>query len=113
MLKTNASVEDICKETADFLSRYIKIDQIIIFGSYAYGSPRLDSDLDIAVISPDIENMSTLNKIDLFSRAAIAVDSRLEIKGFSSRDFTHPDPCSLLELIKTRGKVICTNPTGI
>mgnify|MGYP001602979794 FL=1 len=96
MLKTNASVEDICQETADFLSRYIKIDRIIVFGSYAYGAHRQDSDLDIAVVSPDFKNMPILNKIELFSQAAIAIDSRLEIKGFSSEDFAHPESCSLL-----------------
>lgn len=106
MLKTTSSVEDICKETAGFLSHHIKIEHLIVFGSYAYGNPRPDSDMDIAVISPDIENMPILSKIELFSRAAIAIDSRLELKGFSSKDFAHPEPGSLLELIKSRGKVI-------
>ena len=106
MLKTNASVNQIAKETADFLSGYIKIDRLILFGSYLYGTPREDSDIDIAVISQDFEHMSILEKIGLLSKVAVAVDSRLEVIGFSKNDFLNPQPASLLDLIKQKGKTL-------
>ena len=68
MLKTNVSLNQIVKELADFLSKHIRIDKLILFGSHSYGQPREDSDIDIAVISEDFERMSILEKIDLFAR---------------------------------------------
>lgn len=106
MLKTDAPIEQIAKEAADFLSRYIKVERIILFGSYGYGAPRKDSDFDIAVISEDFERMSVLEKIDLFAKASVMVDSRVELVGFSKREFLNPESPSLLRIIKEKGKVI-------
>lgn len=106
MLKTDASIEQIAKEVIDFLSRYIKVDKVILFGSYGYGTPRKDSDFDIAIISEDFERMGVLEKIDLFAKTAIAVDSRVELAGFSKKEFLNPESFSLLRVIKDKGKVI-------
>ncbi len=106
MLKTDAPIEQIAKEAVDFLSKYIKVEKVILFGSYGYGTPRKDSDFDIAVISEDFEKMSVLEKIDLFARASVMVDSRVELVGFSKREFLNPESPSLLRIIKEKGKVI-------
>ena len=106
MLKTTATVEEIGEEIADFLSSRIKVDRLIVFGSYAYGRPRKDSDLDMAVISEDLSKMDIWERIKLFAQAALAVDSRVELKGFTPREFRSPERGSLLEMIKMRGKII-------
>ena len=106
MLKTQAVPEQIAKEVVNFLSNYIRIDRLILFGSYGYGNPRKDSDLDIAVISEDFERMSILEKMELFSKVAVVVDSRVELKGFSENEFLNPESGSILELIKNKGKLI-------
>lgn len=106
MLKTDASVEQIAKEVVDFLSNFIKVEKAVLFGSYGYGTPRKDSDFDIAIISEDFERMSVLEKIDLFAKASVAVDSRVELTGFSKKEFLNPSDLSLLRVIKDKGKVI-------
>ena len=106
MLKTKATLEQIGEEIVHFLSGHIRVARLIVFGSYAYGRPREDSDFDIAVVSDDLAKMSILERIELFARAALAVDSRVELKGFTEKEFRAPAPGSLLEMIKRRGKVI-------
>lgn len=106
MLKTQATVEQIGREVVNFLSRYIRVDRIILFGSYAYANPRKDSDFDMAVISEDLEKMDILEKMELFSKVALAVDSRVELKGFGKNEFLNAEKGSLLEAIKRQGKVI-------
>ena len=106
MLKTNLSLNQIARELADFLSQHIHVDKLILFGSHGYGQPREDSDIDIAVISEDFERMSVLDKIDLFARTSVAVDSRVELVGFPKKKFMNPDPCTLLGVIKQRGKIL-------
>lgn len=106
MLKADVSVEQIVKEVVDFLSQYIKVDRVILYGSYGYGVPREDSDFDIAVVSENFERMSMLDKIELFSKAAIVIDSRIELKGFSKREFLNTEESSFLKMIKDRGKVV-------
>lgn len=106
MLKTEASIEEIARQTAEFLSREIKLERLILYGSYAYGAPRQDSDFDIAVISEDFQDMPLLEKMKLFSEAALEVDSRLELKGFTLSEFLNPEQGSLLELIKAKGRAL-------
>ena len=43
-------------------------DKIILFGSYAYGTPHEDSDVDILVIMP------TWNQLSMAARISIAID---------------------------------------
>lgn len=106
MLKTKATIEEIGREVANFLSNYVKVDRLILFGSYSHGKAGKDSDFDIAVISEDFERMGVLEKIELFSKAAIMIDSRIELKGFSKQEFLNLEKGSMLELIKNEGKVI-------
>ncbi len=104
MLKTHATIDEICGEIVEFLSHHINVDRIILFGSYAKGDFRKESDFDIAVISQDFEKMDIFEKIELFSKTAIAVDSRVELKGFGKDEFVNPEKGSLLEAIKRNGR---------
>ena len=106
MLKKIYSVKSLAREVRDFLSPYIDVERIIIFGSYAQGKSRSDSDIDIAVISKDFEKMRLLEKIYLLARVPVSIDSRIEMIGFSYKDFQHPPQASLLDMIKRKGKVI-------
>jgi len=47
------SIEKYVKE----ISKYYKIDAIILFGSYAKGTNHEDSDIDIAIVSRDITDI--------------------------------------------------------
>ena len=40
------------QELADRIAREFKPDKIILFGSYAYGNPTADSDVDLLVVMP-------------------------------------------------------------
>ncbi len=106
MLKTHVSINQIAHEVRDFLSRHIHVDRLILFGSYADGSPREDSDIDIAVISEDFDKMSVWDKISLLAQSSIAVDSRIELIAFTPKDYAHPQKCSLLNEIKNKGKIL-------
>jgi len=109
MLKAEATVEEIGRQVAEFLSRYISVEKIILFGSYAYGHPRPDSDFDLAIISQDLEKMDILKKIELFAKVSVIVDSRVELKGFSKKEFLEAAKGSLPEMIKNRGRIIYGN----
>ena len=106
MFKENIVISDIAKNVADFLSQYITVEKLILFGSYAYGQPHEHSDVDIAVISKDFERMNILDKFSLFAKVPLAVDSRLELLGFSKKEYLKPESASFLAFIKKKGKVV-------
>lgn len=100
------TIKNIGNKVAKVLSRSIEVDQLILFGSYAYGRPREDSDFDIAVISNDLGRIGILERIGLFSKAALEIDRRVELKGFDKKEFQKAEKGSMAEFIKRKGKVI-------
>ena len=53
--KTRDELIDILNLVVDKVTSNLNIDEILLYGSYAKGKENDDSDIDIAVISPDLE----------------------------------------------------------
>ena len=65
-----AKTEKIIKETGKILVELLKkkgisIYKIVIFGSYAKGIQKEDSDIDVIIVSPDFRNKSIFEKAEL------------------------------------------------
>ena len=88
------------------LSKHIGVEHLILFGSYANGSPRADSDIDVIVVSDDFKAMSVFDKISLLANASVAVDSRIELIGVSTNEYAQAQQGTLLSSIKEYGKVL-------
>ena len=48
-------------------NRGIKVDKIVVFGSYARGDKREDSDIDIIIVSRNFRNKSIFERVELTS----------------------------------------------
>lgn len=69
----------------------VRIAQAYLYGSRATGKARPDSDIDIAVVSPDLSNSSFENRMRLFDFRR-DIDLRIEPVGFRPEKFAawHP-----------------------
>lgn len=100
------------RDVLNLASRYadavkLKYDtvKIILFGSYAKGSYHKDSDIDIAVILKDYNNLID-TQLDLM-RIRRNIDSRIEPHPFRERDFDISNP--LVNEILKHGQDINNN----
>jgi len=59
-------------------SKGIKTDKLILFGSYATGRYREDSDIDVVVISQDFNDKGYWERIDILSSAIYQVFQPIE-----------------------------------
>ena len=83
----------------------ICIEQAFIFGSFARGVARKDSDVDVAIVSPNIHNSLASTKYLL--RKVHQLDTAryvIEPHGFHPREFVDRNP--MVWEIKTTGSVI-------
>ena len=103
MLKTEATVEELCRQAVEVLSEHMEIQRAILFGSCARNRQRPDSDIDLAIISDQFEGMSAWEKIELLAKVPLAVDSRLELRGYTARAYEDPPAASMLGEIKRSG----------
>ncbi|MEA3265393.1 MAG: nucleotidyltransferase domain-containing protein [Candidatus Fermentibacteria bacterium] len=76
------------------------ISEAYIFGSYATGNADKWSDIDVAIISPQIGNDRFEERIRL-TELAVSIDVRLEPLPFNPDSFTIGDP--FVQQIKTEG----------
>jgi len=83
-------------------------DKIILFGSYAYGSPHEDSDVDILVIMP------ARNEIDQSARIELAIEPPFPldiiVRTPKNMKWRLEEGDSFLREITSKGKVLYEKP---
>lgn len=82
----------------------ISYDLLVLFGSYARGNFREDSDLDIAVISSEFGMNRLLERIKLMKISA-KLDSRIEPHPISLKDWREGWKDLVFEINKTGIKI--------
>ena len=96
-------IMDIVAKFADTASKEMKLNKVILYGSYSKGSERGDSDIDIAVVSPDFTGDRTEDQFRLMKYRR-NIDLRIEPMPFRPEEFVLEDPF-VREIIET-GMVI-------
>lgn len=108
-MRTIATEPEIKQAIDDFIQRLrsgIQVEAVILYGSYAQGTPNEWSDFDLAIISPDFEGMPLWRRQQVLSRLSINCHPRLSPIGYSSAEYHKPSPASFLAEIIRTGKVV-------
>ncbi len=84
----------------------IKIEKTFLYGSFAGGNPKIDSDIDVALISSGFSDDFVENYVRL-AKIRSNIDCRIEPKAFRPGEFVDEHP--LVWEIKQHGIPI-TNP---
>jgi predicted nucleotidyltransferase len=80
----------------------ISVDRVILYGSYAKGKIRPDSDIDVAVVSKQFGRDRVEEGMNLF-RIAGKIDSRIEPIPISSKSFENDTWVPLIYEIRQKG----------
>ena len=111
MVKVNASILETVRRFLTKLNEQgIRIESAYLFGSYVKGTENAWSDIDVAVISPDITYDRFDERIRL-TKLSYEIDSRIEPVPFRPDTFIDEDP--LVWEIKKEGILIENVPHGI
>ncbi len=95
----------------DALEKQIRVEAVVLYGSYAGGQPHEWSDIDLAVISPDFEGMPVNERQSVIASLAWRdTDLRIEPIGYPSSEYHNPGPHSFLREIIRTGRVVYEAP---
>ena len=100
-----ALIGDFIKEAG----KKIRIERVILFGSYAWGRPRVFSDIDLAVISRDFKKLNDLKRIGLLLDVVYKLKMPklvdIEVLGFTPEELENADYFDIPAEIKEKGVV--------
>ena len=71
------------------LEQKIKVEGVLLFGSFAWGKPTKHSDVDLAIISPSFSKRNFDKRLDLLidARDKIAFQIAMDIVGYTPEEF--------------------------
>lgn len=64
----------------------ISVEKVVLFGSYAKGMPREDSDIDFLVVSRDFGNKNIRERLEMLGLAAGRVSEPIEALGCTEEE---------------------------
>ena len=107
MVKKQSQIKRVINDLVESLKRKgIKVDRLILYGSYVNGKPRSDSDIDVAVISSSFNNKNLLKRQELLGEAIFGLNEPVEVIGYSYNEFTKRSRLSFLFDIVSSGKTV-------
>ena len=80
----------------------IRVERAVLYGSYAYGRPRKDSDVDLAIVSPDL-GRDRFEERKMLLQLAWRIDPRLEPVPVSSQSYEKDTWVPLIYEIREKG----------
>ncbi|GBD11167.1 hypothetical protein HRbin23_00819 [bacterium HR23] len=108
MAEATADIQRVVRELVERLERAgsLRVERVVLFGSYARGRPRRGSDIDLLVLSPGFGRMSLWKRIRLVAQVKGECDRRLEVLTCTPAEWKGAGPASFLEHIKRTGVVV-------
>ncbi len=107
MVKQFDEIKNIVWQYVENLTRHLRVDRVILYGSYAEGRANEHSDIDLAIISPDVNGDNFIDYLQLLTRAIPRkIDIDIEPLIFSTHDYEAASPVEFLGDIKKNGKIL-------
>ncbi|NMB47033.1 MAG: nucleotidyltransferase domain-containing protein [Firmicutes bacterium] len=101
MAQDKAVVHSKILEFIGKVQEHVRVDKVILYGSWAKGNPTDLSDIDLAVFSPDF-GKHILKESQLLSRIAWEVDESIEAIPYAAEDLYNLEPTKFVyEIIRT------------
>ena len=101
--RINGEIMEVIQKYIEKISQYYKVEAIILFGSYAKGTENEDSDIDIAVISEDFEDI--YDSMAILMGMTWDIDARIEPHPITVEDYENIATPFVKEVIDTGIKV--------
>ena len=100
----NSALEVIDRFHRVIEARGIKLQKIILYGSYANGTNSEESDIDLVIVSDDFSKKGYWERIDILSEAIYEVFAPIEAVAMTTEEWEKGD--SFIADFATKGEVL-------
>lgn len=81
----------------------LKVDKVLVFGSYSKGTATKDSDIDVVVASEDFEKIDHFDRIKILDTAAGDIKPEVQAWGFTNQELESFDELTTAGQARTSG----------
>lgn len=99
-------VKNHIKEYIKRIKKDIKPDKVILYGSFAKGTHKEGSDIDMIVVSDHFSNMDEDKRLELLYRKTVQIPLDFHLYGITSDELTKISPLTSLSSALKRGTTI-------
>lgn len=99
----------VIKHYIEKLQEKIRVEGVLLFGSFAWGKPDKHSDVDLIIISPDFSKKEFRNRLQWLSRMRddFTYQIAMDIIGYTPKEFSNIEEYSAIGgQAKNKGKWI-------
>ena len=100
MAKIPSEIIDLIQNFIALVKDDIEIEKVILFGSYAKGTYNLESDIDLAIISPDFKEEDCIDNMAMLLYKANVLKADIQTIPFSIEEYEEPKGI-MEEILKT------------
>lgn len=103
-----SQIETAIKQYIEELKKIgVRPERIILYGSYAKGTAKPYSDMDLVIVSKDLEKWPGIERLQILAQATLHVDATLEVLGYTPKEIQdHGDESIFWEEISKTGKEV-------
>ena len=83
----------------------IRPERLLVFGSWARGEQREESDIDLIVVSRDFARLGYLRRLETLGIAAGRALVSVQALGYTPEEFAAPEPTSFLAIVLSQKTV--------
>lgn len=88
------------------LKKDLRLERVLLYGSFAKGKARKDSDVDLIVLSSDFAKMDEDERLRFLYRKSVGFPYNLHIYGLTPQEYRQASPLTSLGAVKKKAKVI-------
>jgi hypothetical protein len=110
MVSAPDQVEQIVNELVRTLEPDIRVERVILYGSYAHNRANEWSDIDVAVLSDDFQWMTEIERVQFLAGKTIRCDSRIVPIAYTPAQFDNAQPHQFAAEIRRSGRIIYHAP---
>lgn len=88
------------------LKKALNLEQALLFGSFAEGRAKKDSDVDLLILSSDFAKMDEDDRLRLLYRKSVGFPYNLHVWGLTPKEYQEASPLTSLGEAKKKRKII-------
>ncbi|MBI4822910.1 MAG: nucleotidyltransferase domain-containing protein [Nitrospirae bacterium] len=77
----------------------VRVERVLLYGSYAKGQAKEDSDIDLIIVSRDFERMNIRERLEVLGIAGARIMQPIQAKGYTPQEMESKNPF-LIEILE-------------